>query len=146
MRLFLGLLLAFVAALTAAEWSRLNTLKPGSEVRVETARTVQTGRLVAVSDDAVRFTSDGAGEVALARAEVTRVYARGKSNRVRNAIIGTAVGVGIGAVMYGTLGTWFRNEGDGDTAYMLAVPIAVGAGVGAALPTGTMKKIYDSRD
>jgi hypothetical protein len=85
------------------------------------------------------------GTVAVSRGDVQRVYVRTKSHRARNAIIGTAIGVAAGAVLYGTLGSWFRNEGREDTGWMLAVPIGVGAGVSAALPTGTMRKIYDAR-
>ena len=126
-----------------ADWARVIALRAGEPVRVETASGKQTGHFVAATDDTLRFAANGGAEISVARPEVKSVYARSKSHRVRNTIIGAAIGVAAGAVIYGTLGALFRNETNDETGYMLAVPIAVGTAVGAALPTGSMKKIYD---
>ena len=127
-----------------ADWTRVSNLRAGEKVRVETTSAKQTGTLVSVDADAVRLTSGDGAQVSVPRADIQRVYARSKSNRVRNTIIGAAVGVAVGAVVYGTLGSLFRNEGREDTAFMLAVPIGVGTAVGAAMPTGSLKKVYDA--
>ena len=130
-------------AVFGADWARVIALRLGDPVRVETASAKQTGRFVAATVDTLRFTTNANADISVARPEVTRVYARSKSHRIRNTVIGAAVGVAVGAVIYGTLGSWFRNEGREDTGFMLTVPIAAGTAVGAALPTGSMKKIYD---
>jgi hypothetical protein len=132
-------------AIFGADWTRVTALRAGETVRIETASGKQTGRFISASDEAVRFTSGGGLEVSVARSEAKRVYVQSQSRRVRNTIIGAAVGVAVGAVIYGTLGTLFRNEGDEQTGYMLALPIAAGTAVGAALPTGSMKKVYDAK-
>ena len=143
-----SLLIATVAclhsALLGADWTRVAELPANAVVRVETATGKQTGTLLSVSDEVLRFTTKEGTDVSVGRAEIRKVHVRTKSHRVRNAIIGTAVGVAVGAVIYGTLGALFRNEGRDDTALMLAVPIGIGSAVGAALPTGSMKKVYDA--
>jgi hypothetical protein len=121
-------------------WDKVAALTPGQTVRVLTAADRHEGVVVSVSDSGITLQ-----DVTVRRNEIRRVYVRKPSHRARNAIIGTAVGVAVGAVIYGTLGTLFRNEGSDDTAYMMAMPIAIGAGVGAALPTGRMHRIYDAR-
>lgn len=132
------------SALFGADWTRVTELPANAIVRVETATGKQIGTLLSVSDEAMRFTTKEGTDLSVGRPEIRKVYVRTKSHRVRNAIIGTAAGVAVGAVIYGTLGVLFRNEGREDTAYMLAVPIGIGSAVGAALPTGSMKKIYDA--
>lgn len=132
------------SALFGADWTRVTELSANVIVRVETATGKQIGTLLSASDEALRFTTTEGTDVSVGRTEIRKVYVRTKSHRVRNAIIGTAVGVAVGAVIYGTLGALFRNEGRDDTALMLAVPIGIGSAVGAALPTGSMKKVYDA--
>jgi hypothetical protein len=148
----IGYLLALILcstqlAMAAADaaWTAVAALTPGQTVRVQTATERHDGVLASVSDSAVTLTPKLGGTVSVDRTNVQRVYVRKGSHRVRNTIIGAAVGVGVGAVIYGTLGSWFRNEGHESTEYMLAVPIAVGTGIGAALPSGGMHKIYDAR-
>lgn len=140
------ILLLVALQMTAADWSRVAALRPGEKVRVHAATSKQTGTLGLVTNDAIRFNSKDGGEVTVPRSEVTRVYVQSRSHRLRNTIIGAAVGVATGVVLYGTLGAMFRNEGNDDTGQMLGVPIAVGAAVAAAMPTGTMKKIYDVKE
>ena len=74
------------------------------------------------------------------------MYSQSQSHRVRNTMIGTVVGVAVGVTLYGTLGALFRNESADDTTPMLVAPMAVGAALGAVLPTGRMMKIYDAKD
>jgi hypothetical protein len=128
----------------AGAWADLAAVPPGRNIRVHTAAGKHSGALLAVSEQAVTFRSGAGIEVAIPRPDVVKLYVETRSRRLRNTIIGTAVGVAAGAVLYGTLGSWFRNEGRDDTGIMLAVPIAIGAAAGGALPTGRMKKIYDA--
>jgi hypothetical protein len=108
-------------------------------VRVETVTQRQTGHVVSVSDDSIRLDS-----TSVPRSEITRVYAQSASQRKRNTIIGAAIGVGIGIAMYATLGRLLGNEGAEGTELLAIVPAAAGAAIGAAVPTGRMKKVYDA--
>jgi hypothetical protein len=147
MRLVITLIVIGSVATQAAEssWTKVAALKPGEVVRVHTPSTQYEGTLLSVSDHEIMLRGSAADPVTVRRVDVEQVYVRGRSHRLRNTIIGSAIGIGIGAVIFGTLGSWFRNEGVENTEYMLVAPIAIGTGIGAALPSGGMKKIYDAR-
>jgi hypothetical protein len=134
------LLMVLCAGLLNAQdpWARVQSIPAGQQVRVETATQKHSGKLVTVSSDSVRLDA-----ITVPRSEVTRVYARSASHRKRNAIIGTAIGVGVGIAVYATLGLLLRNEGAEGTEVLLVTPAAAGAAIGAAMPTGRMKKVYD---
>ena len=137
-----ALLVIFVGAgLMYAQdpWARVQFLPAGEQVRVETASQKHTGQLVNVSEDSVRVDT-----ITVPRSKITRVYARSASHRKRNTIIGAAIGVGIGVAMYATLGRLLGNEGAEGTEVLAIVPVGAGAAIGAAMPTGRMKKIYDA--
>ena len=125
-------------------WDSLRAIAKGHKIRVHTAGQKQTGNFVAVDDSRLRFTTGAGSEVTVPRDDITKVYSQSSSHRIRNILIGTAIGIAAGAVTYGTLGQLYHNEGH-DAAATFFVPIAVGSAVGAALPTGTMKLIYDAR-
>ena len=129
------------AGLTYAQdpWARVQSVPAGQQVRVETAAQKHTGQLVSVSDESVRLDT-----ITVPRSEVIRVFARSASHRKRNAIIGTAIGAGVGIAVYATLGLLLRNEGAEGTEVLAIVPAAAGAAIGAAMPTGRMKKVYDA--
>jgi hypothetical protein len=121
-------------------WDRVQQIPAGQQVRVETATQKHTGELMSVSDNSVRLDA-----ITVARSEVTRVYAKSGSHRKRNAVIGTAIGVGVGIAFYATFGLMLRNEGGENTEAMLVIPAAAGAAIGAALPASSMKKVYDAK-
>ncbi len=79
------------------EWMRIQTISPGTEVRIESsgARTV-SGHLQSVSDDDVAV-DDGQSRH-LARQQVTRVLVKTKSRRGVHVLIGAGIGAGAGAV------------------------------------------------
>jgi uncharacterized protein YcfJ len=134
------LIVLLYTGLTFAQdsWSRVESIPVGQRVRIETATQKQTGQLVSVSDDSVRLDT-----TTVLRSEVTRVYVQSASHRKRNAIIGTVIGAGVGIAVYATLGLLLRNEGGEGTEVLLIAPAAAGAAIGAAIPTGKMKKVYD---
>jgi len=131
---------AVVAAgipLSAQSWEMLRGLKPGDRVKVQEAGGQEhSGALRAVSADAISL-AEGKGEVAIEKAKVRTVKVRASGRRVRNLLIGAAIGVAVGATVDNTLGTYFRNE-SGQTGAARAVtyiaPIAIFGGIGAALP------------
>jgi hypothetical protein len=144
----IALIFAICAASLAAKpkgWDNIRQIKAGHPIRVHTAGQKQTGTFVGIEESAVRFRTTAGTEVTVPRAEVARVYAQSASHRRRNFVIGAIVGVAVGAAVYGTLGALLENEGGEDAAALLFVPIAVGGAVGAVLPTGTMKLMYDAK-
>lgn len=135
------LLLIAAAPQFAQTWNKVQALKPGEEVRVQTAQGKQIGVLIQTDDGALRFRPRDGAEISVPKEQVQRVWVRSKSKRLRNTLIGAGVGVAVGAVLYGTLGALFRNEGH-ESDGMFVVPILAGTAVGGLLPTGGMKLVY----
>ena len=60
---------------------------------------------------------------------------RSNQRRIRNVLIGAAIGAVVGLAVDQRLGRYLRNEtGDGGTALSYSIPIALCAGVGAWVP------------
>jgi hypothetical protein len=125
-------------------WQGLETLESGRKIRVETAIGKQTGTFVRLSGDAITLHSGRAGDVTIPRAQVTSVFVQSESHRTRNTVIGLAVGTAIGAVLYATLGQWFRSEG-AESSGFLGVPMGVGTAIGAAWPARCMVLVYRTK-
>jgi hypothetical protein len=136
----LGLIL--FAGSAFADWNTISTVGEGHKIRVETAGKKYKGTFSAWSETALTLDTKE-GQVSVPRSDVTRVYSQGKSHRLLNTMIGTGVGVAVGVTLYATIGALLRNEGGSETAPLLVLPMAAGAGIGAVLPTGRMEKIYD---
>jgi hypothetical protein len=122
---------------SAQSWETLRGLKAGDPVKVkETSGQEHSGALRAVSAYSISL-AVGKGEVAIEKAKIRTVKVRANGRRVRNLLIGAAIGVAVGATVDNTLGTYFRNEA-GETSGARAVsyiaPIAILGGIGAALP------------
>jgi hypothetical protein len=82
-----------------SSWENLNTLRPGQKIEVvETNLKKDTGTFAAVSDDAIRINESGA-EQSIPRGSVMRVTLRQNKHRLRNTLIGAAIGAGAGAVL-----------------------------------------------
>ena len=140
------LLLCGGLSLEAQSWDTLRALKPGDHIKViDSAAATHTGVFSAFSADAISLTT-GAGELAIERARVRRVQVRSGSRRGRNAIIGAAIGVALGATVDQTLGAYFRNEAgetSGARAITYVAPIAIFGSLGAAFPA--YRTIYRAR-
>jgi len=121
----------------AQPWETLRALKPGDQVKVqESGGREHSGAFRAVSADAISL-AEGKGEVAIEKAKVRTVKVRANGRRVRNLLIGAAIGVAVGATVDNTLGAYFRNESgetSGARALTYLAPIAIFAGIGAAPP------------
>jgi hypothetical protein len=124
-------------SVSAQSWETLRGLRAGDRVKVqETGGQEHSGALRAVSADAIRL-AVGTSEVAVERAKVRTVKIRSSARRVRNLLIGAAIGLVIGVTVDNTLGTYFRNESgetDAARAVTYVAPVAIFAGIGAALP------------
>lgn len=146
MRQFLQttLTLTICAGLLLGDWKGISNIGQGHKIRVETSTKKYKGAFLTISDTALKLNFKD-GEVSVPRAEVLRVYSQSQSHRLRNTIIGAAIGTAIGIALYFTLGALIRNESGEETAPYLIGPIAAGAALGAVLPTGKMVKIYDAK-
>ena len=126
---------AFGIPLHAQPWDALRGLKAGDRVIVkDTTGQDHKGAFRAVSADAITIETDKS-EVAIERSKIRRVQVRSNKRRVRNAVIGTAIGVAVAVTVDQTLGVRLRNESNGSgRAATYAAPIGLLGGLGAALP------------
>ncbi|MBI1983531.1 MAG: hypothetical protein HYS61_04970 [Acidobacteria bacterium] len=143
-------LLLLVPGLAAAQssqesWENLKQLAPGEDVRIVLNDAKSYGaKFESVNDEAitVRLVT---GEQTFSRENVLRVSTKGRSRRLRNALIGAGVGVGLGFV-----GAAAGNRNDPEAraiAYVLAPPVfgGIGAAVGAVMPTGGWHDVYRAK-
>ena len=125
-------------------WDALKGLKPGVIVRVEEKdRTTTSGELKKVSDDSIRYVS-AAGEVEIERAKVKRVEVRSPERRLRNTLIGAAIGAGIAVAVDQTLGQYLRNE-SGDESRAIRSLAVVGGMAGLGALVAPYKTVYRAR-
>jgi len=136
-----------------ASWENLRQLAPGIEVKIvlNDAR-AYTGQFKAVTDEAFVLRLDTGAEQTFARRDVLRVSTQGKKHRGRNALIGMAVGAGVGVIVGAAspeLGQGKCQHGSCVNAASVAVPgfaaALAGAGIGAAIPTGGWHDVYRAR-
>ncbi len=118
-------------------WGNLSTLQAGQKIEVvEKNLKKDTGTFAAVSDDGIRL-NESTGEQTIPRASVMRVTLRHNKHRLRNTLIGAAVGVGagaaIGAATYGN-GRCFCSRG-GLAGFGAAIGLVGGTVVGATWPS-----------
>ena len=145
MHRFLFALLACSIPLAAQSWEDLRGLKPGDRVKVRDTAGERTGTFRAVSADDIRIET-GKNEVTIERARVRRVQVKSTSRRVRNVVIGAAIGVAVGVILDQSLGTYFRNESgqsSGARAFTYIAPIGLFGGI-AAIPAG-YRTVYRAR-
>ena len=122
-------------AASSKPWEDLSHLKQSAPIQVFTKDHADKGEYVSCSTETLTIRTS-VGEKRFPRAEVERVVSRTQGKRVRNILIGAGVGAAIGLATDQTLGTLLRNEGHLDNrGLMWALPIALGAGIGAAFPS-----------
>jgi hypothetical protein len=133
--LLLFSLLAGVVPLSAQTWDELHALKPGDRITVlDTGGQQRKGVFTAVSPDSISLQSNQS-VVAIDRTRVRRVQLRLNSRRVRNIVIGVAIGVATGLIADQTIGRYLRNESDTSGRPLIyIVPIALFGGISAAFP------------
>jgi hypothetical protein len=118
-------------------WGALKELRAGLKiVVVETTRWHLEGKFVSANDEALTLNIDGQ-QVSISRDKVTRVSSKG--HRVRNAILLSILGLGVGAAIGHSQDTP-TYTGDGPGA---AIGGAIGALGGALIPTGKTYYLLD---
>lgn len=140
-------MLLFAATLAGAEksaaWERLENVRPGDAIRVETRNMgAKSGRFVAYTPNSISIRGKNQTSE-ISREEVLTVKRKSGAIRGRN----TLIGFGVGAAVAGTVAGLTVNQGD--VAYMAMV----GAGltvvgttlVGALLPAYETVYVRPSR-
>ncbi len=138
---FLLAALLTAGVLGAQDWSGVQALRKGDRIGVIQANQKRVeGRFESATDSRITLQADQA--ISLEKADVVRVYKTPRHGRLFGAVVGGVVGVGLGAIVDGTLGLRFRNEGQGpDRGVITAAGAGVGAGIGAAV-TGGYRTVY----
>ena len=122
-------------------WNNLTVLSPGTEVRLELSGShFLQGSVHSVTDDSLAVDS-ASGQETFTRQQVMRASVRKQSNRGRNALIGLGVGGGVG------LGFVIAPHSSSSSiccsaGATVAFDAAVGAIIGALVPTGGWREIY----
>ncbi len=117
------------------DWGNLARLTAGERIRVSAETGEHRGDFLRYTDTALTI-REGGREVQFNRQEVDRVESGARPRRLRNVLIGAAIGVGVAAVTDATLGQRLRNESNpsGVRPVIWTVPIGIGAAIGAAMP------------
>ena len=126
-------------------WDNLKRLAPGDDIRIVlNDKKSYKAEFQSVTDEAV-VVRLAAGDQAFDRQSVLRVSTQGKSHRLKNAALGTAIGVGLGAILAASTS---RNDSEAQAIGWVVIPPltgAAGAGVGAFLPTGGWHDVFRAR-
>jgi hypothetical protein len=140
----LVLLLLAASAMPAQEpWPNVAALKPGTAITVwekSGARhkgefdSVVRAQMANAVQDLVALRYDGR-KIDLAQEKVSRIQDRSRGHRLRNMLIGAGIGLVGGVILDKTAGTRFFNEGRDIRAPLYIAPIAIGAGIGALIPS-----------
>lgn len=141
-KLTTSLLLISCTAFAAdtAQWVNLQTLHPGDRIGIiQSDHKRIEGRFNHVGDSGI--TIDAGQEITLTQNQVVRVYKRPRLTHAKWAMVGAGLGLIGGAIINGTAGQRFTNEGGDITAGALLGGAGVGAGV-AALIGGRYKTVY----
>ena len=144
-RLLWGMLILVLVPLPSSaqtardSWDNLKQLQPGQRIEVVDMNLKSVvGALVNVSEEGISLRAQKAADlVTVERAKVYRVTSRESSKRLRNALIGAAIGGGLMAIPAGISAVICSNEGGicaGTIAGFIAVGAGAGAGLGAAVP------------
>ncbi|HYP14335.1 MAG TPA: hypothetical protein VEQ63_10470 [Bryobacteraceae bacterium] len=117
---------------TSAEWQRVQSIIPGTEVMVRRAgKEWVAGRFMSAAGSELVVSAKG-GDVRIDRAGIDRVRARRKSSWLRGGAIWGAVGAGVGVAIVAALGGAL-TDGDGVSEEGAVLLGAIGGGLGFAI-------------
>jgi hypothetical protein len=140
--LVIGFLLAALPAVARdnGQWSRVQGLPAGRMIAVDLSdqRRVECRFVRATEAD---LTYETSREFTVSRDTVVGVDQAPRLRRWMRTLLGAAIGLGGGAIVNGTLGRYFHNEGHDITAVTLGSGAAAGAAIGA-LTGGGYKTVY----
>jgi len=143
----------FIFALAASaqppvqSWQDVRTLAAGTPVRISAGSHTIGGQLQQVTDDSIVIVSEKKQQ-SFRRQDVMRVSVKKEAHRGRNALIGLGAGAAIGAIAGAASHQdctgycpFYTTRAQG-AAIVAGVFGAVGAAVGALIPTGGWHEIY----
>ena len=141
-------LFALEMAAQPQSWNNVQAISPGTEIRITGPRPgTLRGTLQSVTGDFLALNSS-AGQETFERQQITRVAIKKQGHRARNTLIGLGVGagagLGIGAAAdhdCASKGGFFCPNNFGK-AILTPFGAAVGALVGALIPSGGWREIY----
>ena len=133
--LFVCLMLLGLPLFGASQWDSLRELAPGDRVVVrDTSGKSTDGKFTAYTPAAISIETKQ-GAIAIEKSQVQRVQVRSGNRRVRNAVIGAAIGLAVAVAVDQSLGTRLRNEsGDGGRPITYGASIGGFAALGGAFP------------
>jgi hypothetical protein len=139
------ILSAIIAAPALAQrehsWANLETLKFGDRIGIIQSDLKRLeGRFAGFSDSGISIRTDQTTTVE--KENVVSVYRRPRTRRTLRAVVGAAIGAGVGVLLSRTVGDRFRNEGqEVPSGAWIGGSSAIGAGVGA-LSGGGYRTVY----
>jgi hypothetical protein len=125
-------LLFFFAVSTAfsAGWEAVQRIPRDTKIQVQTREAADVRGTFVSANERVVVVRSGSGEQSIVRDDVRRVRAVDPSRRIRNGLLGTAIGAEVGLAIGVAICPHCANEG---AAAMYTGPLtAIGAGAGAA--------------
>lgn len=127
----LGLSCASWGQTNRASWANLSALQAGQKIQiVDTNSKKHSGTFVGVSETAISY-QETAGAQSIQKQDVNSVKLTGNTHRLRNAIIGGAVGAGAGAGI--TAAAWENHGFAGGKGTGAAVGAVIGFVAGAVV-------------
>jgi hypothetical protein len=146
--LALALLALFAVALPAAaqnpSWDTLNQLTAGQQIRVVMSDSKSyKGQFQALTEDAIVIHSKGTDQT-VSRQSVKLIFSRRPSHRGRHALIGAGIGAGVGLSTAGPISSGCLCTANDVRAVATPLFGVLGAGIGAALPSGGWQELYRS--
>jgi len=137
---------AAVSSLRAAnsDWNNLKVLKAGQKIRIVLIGERRYEGLFRALNDAGITLGQSAGEQTFARKDILRVYFKDNSHRLRNTLIGAAIGATLAAIGVSANHVG-ENIGLRSTAWEWPVGMGAFGAIGAAMPTGRWLLVYHAR-
>ena len=143
-------LMAFQTRTQPPNWGDVIDLAPGAEVKVVVKQGhAQRGTFQSATADAITV-HIATGDQSLARADVAQILAKSRGHRAKHALIGLAIGGGVGLTV-GAVADHSNSKSNqwdilpnAGKAILTTLGVLVGAGIGALLPAGGWKTIYKS--
>lgn len=133
------------AAGVEGDWNRVERLQPGQNIEVvdDKMRSYRGEFGAAGADEMSLQTANG--PLILKREAVIRVTLRENSKRLRNALIGAAIGGGAGIALGAIVDKRFSNEGRAGMGYAICAPLGAGLGAGLGAASHGFETIYRAK-
>ncbi|MBY0504451.1 MAG: hypothetical protein K2X03_11105 [Bryobacteraceae bacterium] len=144
----IAILLVAMTELARAEdngltaWSNLQRLHAGQRIEVvDTKLKTHRGEFASAGTDDLTIQT-ASGSLVMSRGSVFRVSLREHSKRLRNTLLGAAIGGGAALAIGAIADRRFSNEGREHIAKTILTPIGLGVGAGIGAASAGFETIY----